>query len=538
MIIKLFLLFLSTFTVHSQACNSCRVAMTSFRIWATNDKNKARINSFFDNFCSQDWVPAECADIMKYLIPQINEAVLMNYLSVDRFCAVLAACGFPEYSVEDFDAWEKKVMQGAQEYFDPGYSLIHFQFAQISDIHFDENYIVGSASKCSNPPCCRGTFAVGTRAGAFGDYNCDVPFATVEAAVEFLAQQNLDFILWNGDTAAHDTSLTREDRIASIKKVTDLLWSKFNKIVPVYPIFGSSDTFLPHQYNFSSSNPLSSSVSSMWKPWIGEKAAQSLSKSGHYSLMHRNTNLKIIALNTLSCDYKNFWLLSNVTDPGDNLKFLYEELKSAEENLQFAYIIGHIAPGSDTCLSLWSKHYQVLVKRFANTIRGQFFGHEHQDEFKISVDESGKAVGVQFISPSLNSLNYINPSFRIYSADFDSKAVMTYTQYRLKLNEYAIEFVEAYEFLNYFILNDMYPATLMKVVKNMEKNELIAMKYVNNKFTMSSSTPTGCDEICRKDLQCDLLNDTPDGCRACKGIGMSPTEYFLSRLYGEWIVKK
>lgn len=523
--------------VNSQACNSCRVALTSFQIWATNDKNKAVVASLVQDFCNQEWVPTDCEDVLTYLIPQINEAFLGSYFSPDRFCSILAACGFPEYTKENFTNYEETVMKDADEYFEPTYGQISFQFAQISDIHYDEKYVVGSSNKCSTPPCCRGSFAVGTRAGSYGDYNCDIPYSTVTLAVDFLAGQPLDFIFWTGDTSAHDSSLTKTQKLDSIKKVTDLLWSKFGNVVPVYPIFGSHDAGLVGQYNFTSNNPLSSAAANMWSKWIGTKAASSLSKYGRYSLIHRNTNLKIIAINTLACDYRNFWLLVNVTDPGENLKFLWDELKSAEQNFQFVYIIGHIPPGSDSCLSTWSKHYQVLIRRYSNIVRGQFFGHHHKDEYKLTKDKSGNPIGIQFISPSLNSFEYTNPSFRIYSADFDTKAVTNYAQYRLKLQDLATEFTLGYDFLSYYLVSDMRPKTLMAMSRLMQGDEMVSMKYVYNKFTYSSQTPSGCDVQCRSDLVCDINNDRPDYARTCKGLKQTPSEYFLSRLYGEWTIK-
>ena len=153
--------------------------MTSFKIWAASDKNKANILSAVKNLCSQDWAPSHCEDILTNLVPQLYEAFLQNYFSPDRFCSILAACGFPEYTQNNFTKYELTVMEGAEPYFEPTYGQVSFQFAQISDIHYDEKYVVGSDYKYSSPPCCRGTFAVDTRAGSFGDYNCDIPFQLI-----------------------------------------------------------------------------------------------------------------------------------------------------------------------------------------------------------------------------------------------------------------------------------------------------------------------------------------------------------------------
>ena len=306
-------------------------------------------------------------------------------------------------------------------------------------------------------------------------------------------------------------------------------------MVPVYPIFGNEECFIDHQFEFVGQNWLTNGVSALWAPWIGTAAAGSLQKFGRYSLIHRNTNLKIVAINTLACDSNNFWLLSNVTDPGNNLEFLRTELSSAEANNQFVYIIGHIPPSSETCLSLWSKHYSVLIQRYANIVRGQFFGHSHTDEIRISRDSDYNPIGLQFVSPSLDPLNYINPSFRIYKSDVLSKSVITYTQYRMTLTDISPAFSQAYEFLSYYLVKNMFPATIEKLVQGMAQNEMLTMKYITNKYTASPATPSGCDSECLSDNKCDIMNDRPDTIRQCKGLLPSPAEYLLEALYGQWV---
>lgn len=417
----------------------------------------------------------------------------------------------------------------------PNFGESYFNFAQISDLHLDTKYVSGSASDCSEPPCCRGAAAVGNPAGPWGNYNCDLPQATLNSAVNILAAQNLDFIIWTGDTPAHDSTLTESQKLASVKSVTQLLWSKFSDVVPIYPIFGNQECFFDHQYQFTGQNWLTNGLAPLWSPWIGTAAAASLQSYGRYSLIHRNTDLKIIAINTMACDQKNFWLLANVTDPGGNIQFLWNELESAEQNNQYVYIIGHIPPGSDTCLSTWSKHYSVLITRYSNIIRGQFFGHLHTDELRISKDQSGTPNGLQFISPSLDPLNYHNPSFRIYQSDFLSKSVKTYTQYRMDLSAANPSFFEAYEFLSYYLVRNMLPGTIQNLAAGMKSNEMVAMKYISNKYTASPATPVGCDEECLSDNYCEITNDRPDTIRECQGLLPSPAEYWLEQLYGGWI---
>ena len=64
----------------------------------------------------------------------------------------------------------------------------------------------------------------------------------------------------------------------------------------------------------------------------------------------------------------------------------------------------------------WSHEYNRIVKRFKNTIAGQFFGHTHFDEFQIFFNDS-EAINIAYLAPSETSLDGLNPAYRIYTID-------------------------------------------------------------------------------------------------------------------------
>lgn len=87
------------------------------------------------------------------------------------------------------------------------------------------------------------------------------------------------------------------------------------------------------------------------------------------------------------CNNQNWWLLLNSTDPADELLWLINELQSSELVNEKVLIIGHIPPGSNDCLQVWSSNYYRIVNRYESTITAQFFGHTHQDEFQLFYEE-------------------------------------------------------------------------------------------------------------------------------------------------------
>ncbi len=78
-----------------------------------------------------------------------------------------------------------------------------------------------------------------------------------------------------------------------------------------------------------------------------------------------------------ACDWYNWFLIDNPTDPGSELQWLRKELQDSEDKNQGVWLIGHI-PSND-CLQEWARVFQALVDRYESTIRALFFGHTHTD---------------------------------------------------------------------------------------------------------------------------------------------------------------
>lgn len=74
--------------------------------------------------------------------------------------------------------------------------------------------------------------------------------------------------------------------------------------------------------------------------------------------------LRIISLNTNNCNTMNWWLLVNMTDPDNELRWLIDELQDAENNGDKVHLIGHIPPGSGDCMKMWSYNYFRIIERF------------------------------------------------------------------------------------------------------------------------------------------------------------------------------
>jgi sphingomyelin phosphodiesterase len=89
--------------------------------------------------------------------------------------------------------------------------------------------------------------------------------------------------------------------------------------------------------------------------------------------------VRVVAVNTEACYNANFFLMKLRDDPGDQLKWLEQTLYEMEANGEVGILLGHVPPGSNSCLEQWATRYQALMDRFQNVIRFQIFGHVHKE---------------------------------------------------------------------------------------------------------------------------------------------------------------
>ena len=193
----------------------------------------------------------------------------------------------------------------------------------------------------------------------------------------------------------------------------------------------------------------------MYQHWLPDSVQQkTLRDSGYYSVSLVNIQnkfrlfrvilfqilvkdkLRVISINANFCNNFNFWLLLNFNDPHHHLHWLYRQLHKAELKKENVFILGHIAPGTHSCLGKiimickknvnhlpnsifegrWSHEYNRIVKRFNNTISAQFFGHTHFDEFQVFFNQTSP-INMAYLAPSETSLDGLNPAYRIYTID-------------------------------------------------------------------------------------------------------------------------
>lgn len=494
--------------------------------------------------CGRSMNKTVCAGAIREMGTIVIDSLAGHYLSPELVCFKVGWCETPKFVKENLTAWLENVMADKPDLPSPQSTGDQvYRFAHISDLHFDYEYLVGAPTACSLPLCCRAGYPGNGTAGYWGDYNCDIPYRTLDAGISQLSQHPVDFILMTGDFAPHDIwNQSHAAQLRYIGGATEAIWQHFNSSqVALYPTLGNHECFPVNVFNMGDEQWVTKYISDLWGCRMDSEAVASLFATGSYSVLHPGTNLRVISLNTNACNNQNWWLFQNVTDPGGLILWLQGELQKAESNGELVYIIGHIAPGMGTCLDEWAYHYAGLVDRYEHTIRGQFFGHSHSDQFQLSRGVvSGESIGVQWVAPSLTTYTDINPSYRVVEADADTKEVLTYYQYRLDLPTANLhptltpEWVFAYEFLSEYSLPNANATTMDQFVTAMADSEALMLRYINNRQTGVLPASTSCGPACRYNEACGLRYGVQAEVMKCQNATWGLEDKVTRFLMGSW----
>ena len=193
------------------------------------------------------------------------------------------------------------------------------------------------------------------------------------------------------------------------------------------------------------------------------------------------------------------------------------------------HIIGHIPPGINDCLQVWSRNYHRIINRFESTVSGQFFGHTHLDEFEIFYNENNnenksancrviRPFAVAYIAPCLTSYGYINPGYRIYQIQGETNQSTyqvldheTYffnlTQANLNRNSKPIQYQLSYSAKSAYQLEQLTPFDWHHLVRRMVNDDSLLQlfrKYMYNQSNYHEIEKCQ-DKNCKNALICRLI---------------------------------
>ena len=523
---------------HSQrGCLMCRFSVGLVNHALRTKRGADQVERIANNFClsAKIELPTICSHVTKLFNQEITKVLSYGIITPDQVCGLLSnnTCGHFRNPLDDWKvnldasaslldrqailaraANQVEILEEKEDEDGKPFRVIH-----ISDTHVDLNYAPKSVSVCAEPLCCRNsstqdTNRTGVEAGLWGSYGqCDVPVRTFESALKELnktisSANDIKYIIWTGDIQPHDIW---EQSRESANAIYDQVFGKIFEYLPnvkILPTFGNHemipvDSFSPSNLDYVAGEDspvwLYKKLDSFWSRWLPTSTEKTIVRDGFYAANLRK-GLKLISLNTNFCHSKNFWLFINSKDPGNQLQWLVHELQMSELLNEKVHIIGHIPPGSEDCLKVWSRNYNEILRHFSSTLTGQFFGHTHNNEFEMfyKLREKPKVadkvaaaqpqqlepLSVGFVGPSITTFIDLNPSFRIYTIapaasgylplDFET-IFMNLTRANLD-GEKEPEWQSAGSFAKRFSLKDTSPVSmhnfLLDLVEDLKSEEL------------------------------------------------------------------
>jgi sphingomyelin phosphodiesterase len=378
-------------------------------------------------------------------------------------------------------------------------------FAQISDIHYDPNYLAGTPNNCvldsTGLTCCTNTsipLEPYQPAGKYGEFNCDTPFALVNITLDYLSQFQLDFILWTGDTPDHHIlSQSFEKNFGSIDVISQLFMKYFPETV-ILPCLGNHDTFPVDQMaQIDIYQNYLKSVATLWSKWVD---VETFSIGGYY-VKQMNDKLKIIVMNSLYYDPNN--VINRMLKGSDagQLAWIESILQNTPAN-QSVWIIGHIPPGSGEANATFVEAFKSFSARYP-VLKESFWGHSHHDEFFL-FNDSDSLNSHGYIVPSVTPDGLVNPSVRLYEYNIDY--VTNYHQFYIDLeeaNKGDAVFKYSYSPIPDYGIETMNATSWRSFYNNLITNQTLLNIY--NYHYFGDYQYVNCIDQCRADRLGDIL---------------------------------
>lgn len=386
-------------------------------------------------------------------------------------------------------------------------------FIQLSDIHYDALYKIGSNTACGDPLCCRSGSG---NAGYWGSVGCDTNIHLLTSALETLKQlyPNPDFIMWTGDAPAHDVWNQTQQLNDNASLFISSLFSEYYPQTPVVFTIGNHENF-PSDQDAGPTNPtrvnnsdLIQTMIEAWGQWLSPDEIKEFTYGGYYSTLLK-PGLRIISLNSDYGMYTNLWLVISKLDVADQISWLNNTLYNASINNESVWIISHSSLGDTTIISNYSNLYYQIIAAYPNIIKAGFHGHTHYDAFRIPTLPNKTPFTVEYIAPALTSYSGNFPSFRIYMYDQDRFEIVDYVQYFLNLTNANEESNTTAEWQISYQATEEYNMNSLSLQEwTIVKNQIVSEPYMMQRFCrnyFSQNPGSLCEnQNSLRDLKCQI----------------------------------
>ena len=434
-----------------------------------------------------------------YGIPLLKNAFI-RLTNSDNFCNTLGFCEEGQLCEDTYDyalRLLKDKPKKTKEKIDATAPTL--KMLQVNDIHFDQRYIENGTIYCNTPLCCHEPASQYSRikSGKFGSYkNCDININTLKSFAEFARDLNPDFIIWLGDNAEHDNWNSTQDEVYTATRTIKNTLDEYFGQIPIYPVIGNHEVY----------------PNDLWE-------------SGSEYIFRDLADI-----------YKDY--CSNHSEAKKEFIWLEKVLREAEENNEYVFILDHFPINGEFTLVECSKRLRAIFDRFDYIIRGYFSGHNHLDDIAPvrRYFEPRPIININYIAPSLTPKESegLNPSFRQYIIDSNTKQIIDYEQYRLNLSDANLigeaKWNLSHKATELFNVSDLTEMDSMCSIN-------VEGEYIKKRYSDNASEKQMHDKEEIRKAECTISTDSYYDYYACTEESMFSTSYLyklVNDISGEW----
>lgn len=208
----------------------------------------------------------------------------------------------------------------------------------------------------------------------------------------------MDFVVWTGDSARHDSDEEAPRSAQQVLKLNNYVASKIvetfgdkdhDLTIPVVPTFGNND-ILPHNILLGGPNKWLKTYTSVWKKFIPEEQRHGFERGGWFFVEVIPKKLAVFSLNTLYFFDHNTAVdgCNAKSEPGyEHMEWLRIQLQMIRERGMKAIVMGHVPPARTDSKQLWDEtcwqKYTLYLQQFRDVVVGGFYGHMNIDHFLL-----------------------------------------------------------------------------------------------------------------------------------------------------------
>lgn len=391
---------------------------------------------------------------------------------------------------------------------------------QLTDIHVERNYSVGSSTECGLPVCCLDKWGPGD-AGPLGDFSCNIPASTIEIFLEKVKTFEPDIVFFSGDIPPHTVwDETPQSQLDCTVALVDLIARNLTGY-NVYPIIGNHEGYPTNLFSaehLEYTTPFVENWKRLWEP-AANFSLNDVQESGSFSILLR-PGLRLVTFNT---NYMYTFNWYNVLNDRSNKEvdemrdFVTRSLSDARAQNEKVLLIGHHPPGGADYLVTGSRWLEQLVLNYTDVIVLMSTGHTHTDEFRLIYDSLDEPQAIVYVSPSISANGKKNPSMRIYYLDPITFEVLDYDHYFLDLRpaiayslgnetDYTLPIELLYSAKAEYGLSDLSPQSWHDLTERFNTDDDLLNKHRHHGNADADSRPSLCNDHCKASHICRQRN--------------------------------